>query len=218
MFKYKNIYKAHVKHYIKYKKKKKIYKIQIIYNKQYHCKNIPFFFRCKWNLTSRMIRDLYTEMLILTCSNSLALGRQAVMLHPESVLALIRQIGGVAREWVIGTRGIRRVRNLPLDILVDLRLLRLRRSSVCVIIRPVGSSCLAVLSRFIAVDGDDVGSSRHRGHVIPRPLPRRVRRGDAVDDRRLVVARNVRHDLLTAPCRAPVSEVRKASFGSDRSL
>lgn len=157
-----------------------------------------------------MIRDLSSE--ILTCSNSLALGRQPVMLHPESVLALIRQIGRVAREWVIDTRDIRRVRNLPLDILVDLRLLRLRRSSVCLIVRPVGSSCLAVLSRFIAVDGDDLGSSRHRGHVVPRPLPRRVRRGDAVDDRRLVVARNVRHDLLTAPCRAPVSEVRKASL------
>lgn len=159
-----------------------------------------------------MIRDLYPEMLILTCSNSLALGRQPVMLHPESVLALIRQVGRVVREWVIDTRDIRRVRNLPLDILVDLRLLRFRRSSVCLIVRPVGSSCLAVLSRFITVDGDDLRSSRHRGSVIPRPLPRRVRRGDAVDDRRLVIARNVRHDLLTAPCRAPVSEIRKVSL------
>lgn len=132
------------------------------------------------------------------------------MLHPESVLALIRQIGRVAREWVSDIRYIRRVRNLPLDILVDLRLLRLRCSSISLIVRPVGSSCLAVLSHFITVDGE-LRSSRHRGHVVPRSLPRGVRRGDAVDDGRLVVAWNVRHDLLTTACRAPVSEVRKAS-------
>lgn len=158
----------------------------------------------------RKWHDLYSEILILTCSNSLALGRQPVMLHPESVLALIHQVGRVAREWVTDTRYIRRVRNLPLDILVDLRLLRLRRSSVSLIVRPIGSSCLAVLSRFITIDGD-LRSPRHRGRVVPRSLPRGVRRGDAVDDRRLVVARNVRHDLLTVPCRAPVSEVRKTS-------
>lgn len=158
-----------------------------------------------------MTRYLYFEILKLTCSNSLALG-QPVMLHPESVLALIRQIGRVAtRKWVTDTRHIRRVRNLPLDILVDLRLLRLRRSSIRLIVRPVGFSCLAVLPRFITVDGD-LRSSRHRSCAVPRPLPRRVRWGDAVDDRRLVVARNVGHELLLiVPCRAPVSEVRKAA-------
>lgn len=155
-----------------------------------------------------------SEIYVLTCSNSLALGRQPVMLHPESMLALIRQISRVVREWVTDTRCIRRVRNLPLDILVDLRLLRLRRSPVGLIVRPVGSSCLAVLSRFITVDGD-LRSARHRGRVIPGPLPRGVRRGDAVDDRRLVVARNVRHDLLTAPCRAPISEVGKKDRQED---
>lgn len=50
--------------------------------------------------TARAPRTPFADLAIsrCACSNSLALGRQPVMLHPESVLARIRQVGRVARE------------------------------------------------------------------------------------------------------------------------
>lgn len=127
------------------------------------------------------------------------------MLHSESVLALIRRVGHVVREWVACTRHIRHVGNLSLNILVDLRLLRFRCLPIRLVVRPVGLSCLAV-PRF-TVDSD-LRCSRYRGRGVPRSL-QSVRRDDAVDDRRLVVSRNVRHDLLTVSGRTPISVIRE---------
>lgn len=122
------------------------------------------------------------------------------MLHPESVLALVRQVGRVD-ERVTHARHARRVAHLPLKVLEDQRLLRLRHLPVCLVVGwPVELS--VVVSRFTVGEFRDAG---HRAHGKPRPL-QRVRRGDAVDDRRLVVTRHVRHRLLTASGRAPVSE------------
>lgn len=123
------------------------------------------------------------------------------MLHSESVLALIRQVGRV-HERITHIRHARRVGHLPLDVLEDLRFLRFRRLPVRLVIPPVG---LAVaISRFAV---GDLSITWHRGHGEPRPL-QGVRRGDAVDDRRLVVPRNFRHVLLTTSGRAPISEGR----------
>lgn len=131
------------------------------------------------------------------------------MLHPESVLAPIRRVGHVVQR-VARTR---HVGNLSLNVLVDLRLLRLRCLSVRLVIRPVGLPCLAV-SRF-TVDGD-LRCSRYRGRAVPRSL-QSVRRGDAIDDCRLVVPRNVRH-LLAAPGRAPVSVIRELKDEIERRI
>jgi len=146
----------------------------------------------------------FDHFLLLTCSDSFAFGCQSMMLHSEFVLALIRQVGHV-HEWVACTRHIRHVGNFSLNVLVDLRLLRLRCLSICLVIWPVGLPCLAI-SRF-TVDGN-LRCSWYRGRGVPRSL-QRVWRSDTVDDRLLVVSRKVRHDLLAAPGRAPVSVTRE---------
>lgn len=160
-------------------------------------------FKVKWH---------FQIFITLTCSNSFAFGCQSMMLHPESVLALIRRVSRVVHKWVARTRHIRHVGNLSLNVLVDLRLLRLRCLPVRLIIRPVGLPCLAV-PRF-TVDSD-LRCSRYRGRGVPRSL-QSVWRGDAVDDRRLVVPRNVRHDLMAAPGCAPISVIRELEDETER--
>lgn len=89
--------------------------------------------------TARAPRTPFADLAIsgCTCSKSFALGRQAAMFHPESMLTLIRRVGRVQGR-VTHTRHARRVRHLPLYILENLRLLRLRRLPVRLVVRPVG--------------------------------------------------------------------------------
>lgn len=153
--------------------------------------------------------------IALTCSNSFAFRCQSMMLHPESVLVLIRRVGHVVQWVACNPRHVRHVGNLSLNVLVDLRLLCLRCLSVRLVIWPVGLPCIALVSRF-TVNGD-LRCSRYRGRGVPRSL-QSIWRGDTVDDRRLVVPRNVRHELLAAPGRAPVSVIRELKDEIERRI
>lgn len=111
-----------------------------------------------------------------------------MMFHPEPVLALGRDVGRIPRMDAYAVPA-RRVRHFPLDVLEDLRLLCLRLL-VLLVIRPPTAFTLQF---------------RHlrRGcRRESRPL-QRVRRGDAVHDRCLVVSWNLGH-RLTVSRRRPV--------------
>jgi len=97
-----------------------------------------------------------------------------------------------------------------------LRLLRLRCLPVRLIIWPVGLPCLTI-PRFTSFYLGDFRRLRYRGRGVPRSL-QSVRRCDAIDDRRLVVSRNVRYDLLAAPGRAPISVVRELKDEIERRI
>lgn len=125
----------------------------------------------------------------LTRPQPFPLGRESMMLHPEPVLALARDVGRIPRMHASYAVPARRVRHFPLDVLEDLRLLCLRLL-VPLVIRP--PTALALRFR------------RLRGRCRPESRPlQRVRRGDAVHDSCLVVPWNLGH-RLTVSRRRPV--------------
>lgn len=111
-----------------------------------------------------------------------------MMFHPEPVLALARDVGRIPRMDAYAVPA-RRVRHFPLDVLEDLRLLCLRLP-VLLVIRPPTALTLEFRELW--------GGCRRES----RPL-QRVRRGDAVHDRCLVVSWNLGHHL-TVSRRRPV--------------
>lgn len=111
-----------------------------------------------------------------------------MMFHPEPVLALARDVGRIPRMDAYAVPA-RRVRHFPLDVLEDLRLLCLRLP-VLLVIRPPTTLTLEFHELW--------GGCRRES----RPL-QRVRRGDAVHDRCLVVSWNLGHHL-TVSRRCPV--------------
>lgn len=127
----------------------------------------------------------------LTRPQPFPLGRQPMMFHPEPVLPLPRRVARIPRMDPYAVPYARRVRHFPLDVLEDLRLLRLRLLLVLLVIRPASA---------FAVEFRELRGSGRGGE--PRPL-QRVRRGDAVHDRRLVVPWNLGHHL-TVPRRRPI--------------
>lgn len=111
-----------------------------------------------------------------------------MMFHPEPVLALARDVGRIPRMDAYAVPA-RRVRHFPLDVLEDLRLLCLRLP-VLLVIRPPTTLTLEFHELW--------GGCRRES----RPL-QRVRRGDAIHDRCLVVSWNLGHHL-TVSRRRPV--------------
>lgn len=102
-----------------------------------------------------------------------------MMFHPEPVLALGRVVGGIPR--MAQAVPARRVRHFPLDVREDLSLLRLGCLFVLLVVKPASPPV-----RFPHL--------WRRCRVVSRPL-QRVRRGDAVHDRCLIVSWKIRYHL-----------------------